>query len=178
VWYHVVATYDGSQVLLYMNDVLQGSAAFTGAISYTNTADLYLGSRNGASLYLSGTLDEVKIYTTAVTPEGMADEAARTVPLAITSNRPTALAVPNPIRDEGAFVVRGTDVARVRVTIYDLSGRLVRDSGWRAGDRVEWQGEDGDGRMLSNGVYIFVVVAELPEGSMLAFPPGKVFLSH
>jgi hypothetical protein len=46
----------------------------------------------------------------------------------------------------------------VRVTVYDVRGRLVRDLGThrhRETDRfnVEWDGRDGNGRPLPNGVY-------------------------
>jgi len=63
-WYHVVGTYDGSYVRLYINGVLNDSAALTGSIK-SNTLPVRLGRLStsaGATEYYSGLIDDVRIY--------------------------------------------------------------------------------------------------------------------
>ncbi len=64
--YHVVGTYDGTTQRLYINGSLAASAALTGAIS-SNSNALYIGSWNGSSEFFRGTIDEVAVYSTALT---------------------------------------------------------------------------------------------------------------
>jgi hypothetical protein len=55
------------------------------------------------------------------------------------------------------------DAARVRLTVYDLGGRLVRtlvDGPQPAGQQsVIWNGRDDDGRTVSSGVYVYELLA-------------------
>ncbi|TAL47552.1 LamG domain-containing protein, partial [archaeon] len=61
-WYHVVATYDGSNKKIYINGQLDVSEAGTGSIS-TNSNSLYIGQRhNPPILYFNGSIDDVKIW--------------------------------------------------------------------------------------------------------------------
>jgi DNA-binding beta-propeller fold protein YncE len=64
--YHVVGTYDGTTQRLYINGAQSVSAALTGAIT-ANTNGLYIGSWNGSQEFFQGTIDEVAVYTTALT---------------------------------------------------------------------------------------------------------------
>jgi DNA-binding beta-propeller fold protein YncE len=64
--YHVVGTYDGSTQRLYINGTQVISAALTGAIT-TNANPFYIASWNGSSEFFRGTLDEVAVYSTALT---------------------------------------------------------------------------------------------------------------
>lgn len=67
--YHVVGTYDGVNVRIYVNSVLQGTTAATGAISYASIASLGLAFGNDPSntdSNLQGYLDEVAIYSQAL----------------------------------------------------------------------------------------------------------------
>jgi VCBS repeat-containing protein len=65
---------------------------------------------------------------------------------------------PNPIRDVHTtkFMVLGAEVETIRVSIYDLSGRLV----WRGeapGNELTWHTDDLSGQFLANGVYLYIV---------------------
>jgi YD repeat-containing protein len=68
--HHVVGTYNGSQVRIYVDGVQTGSAAFTGAIGWNSGRDLRLGRKvaaaGAATAYLDGVLDEAATYTTAL----------------------------------------------------------------------------------------------------------------
>lgn len=59
-WYHVVATYDGSFVRLYLNGVQDNFEASSGTITDTSH-DYFIGSYS-SSLFFNGYLDDIKIY--------------------------------------------------------------------------------------------------------------------
>lgn len=70
--------------------------------------------------------------------------------------------IPNPVRDvhTTTFLVRGVEAERVRVEVYDLTGRLV----WRGeaeGNEVVWHTEDLTGLPLANGVYLYKVYVKV-----------------
>lgn len=72
-WHHVAATYDGSKspsgVKLYFDGQSQTTATtvntLTGAV--TNSVNAYIGSRNNASQFFDGSIDEVRLYTSVRT---------------------------------------------------------------------------------------------------------------
>jgi uncharacterized repeat protein (TIGR01451 family) len=73
----------------------------------------------------------------------------------------TVINVPNPITDvhTTTFKVLGPladSVERIRVRIFDLSGKLVWE-GETAGNALEWHTTDFLGRYLANGVYLYQV---------------------
>lgn len=65
-WHHIVGTYDGSKVRLYVDgsEIGSGSSAIVD-IAY-NTNNFYIGSY-GSGYYFSGLIDEVKVYNRALT---------------------------------------------------------------------------------------------------------------
>lgn len=71
---------------------------------------------------------------------------------------------PNPVRGSAFFTFNLTQSATVRIRIYSLSGRLVRDLGEiSAGlgyNQIFWDGKDRNGVLLCNGVHLFVLTAE------------------
>jgi hypothetical protein len=69
-WYHIAATWDGSNVRVYVNGTLETTAARTGTIG-TDTRTLYLGGRGGADLF-DGRLDDVRLYNRALSIEEIA----------------------------------------------------------------------------------------------------------
>jgi len=67
-WYHVVGTYDGSEMKLYINGTLSNSISVSGAIA-TNDLPLRIGKQFWWDSYYSywdGLIDEVKIYDRAL----------------------------------------------------------------------------------------------------------------
>ncbi len=89
-WHHVVATYDGTTLGLYVDGTAVGAAAATAAPVLTEghlrvgTVDLsgfysvfgvnFTGSRAPTSHALGGGLDEVASWSSALTPEQVADQ--------------------------------------------------------------------------------------------------------
>jgi len=67
-WYHVLGTYDGNSMKLYVNGALSNSKSINGAI-VTNNAPLRIGKQYYWSTiysYWEGMIDEVKIYNRAL----------------------------------------------------------------------------------------------------------------
>ena len=66
-WTHLVGTFDGQNVILYMNGVLADSSAFSAAttISYNNSSR-YIGTFSSGSSPFIGTIDEVRVYDRAL----------------------------------------------------------------------------------------------------------------
>lgn len=65
VRHHCVATYDGSNIKLYVDKVLQATVATTGSIS--GAGEFHVGTRDAAlDLTFAGTVDEVALYSTVL----------------------------------------------------------------------------------------------------------------
>jgi hypothetical protein len=60
-WYHIVATYDSSNINVYINGINRGSTGETGAITYGN-GGTYLGMDQINGRYFNGKMGSVRIY--------------------------------------------------------------------------------------------------------------------
>lgn len=68
-WLHVVGTYDGSVLSLYINGVLKNTKSLTGSM-LTPTSDTSIGSRNSDDMHwFNGKIDDVRIYNRALNAE-------------------------------------------------------------------------------------------------------------
>ncbi len=65
VWSHVVGTYDGSIIRLYVNGVQKSTAPQNGIA--TNSRSLSIGKLAYANLFFNGTIDEVAVFNVALT---------------------------------------------------------------------------------------------------------------
>ncbi|HEY3160579.1 MAG TPA: LamG-like jellyroll fold domain-containing protein [Vicinamibacterales bacterium] len=65
-WTHLAATYDGATLRIYVNGTLASSLPRTAPIA-TSTGALQIGGDSGAGQFFAGTIDEVRIYNTALT---------------------------------------------------------------------------------------------------------------
>jgi flagellar hook assembly protein FlgD len=71
---------------------------------------------------------------------------------------------PNPFKDDTYFTfVASSDIDSLVVKIYTATGRLIRKletGGLQAGyNQIHWDGRDGDGDRIANGVYFYKIVA-------------------
>ena len=65
-WYHVVGTYDGTTIKIFVNGALANSAALTTTIG-RNTYPLYIAENAQATgRYWSGSIDEIKVFGRAL----------------------------------------------------------------------------------------------------------------
>ena len=70
--YHLVASYDGATARIYVNGIERAAAPYPGGIVYNAARELYLGRQsktlNRGVRWLDGSLDEVALYSSALTP--------------------------------------------------------------------------------------------------------------
>jgi len=77
VWYHIVATWDSKNVMLYINGALKGSAKNTTGAVRDSSGGLVIGAQLPDQFYNStyknfcfnGLIDRVQLFSTAMTPE-------------------------------------------------------------------------------------------------------------
>lgn len=67
VWTHMAVTYDGSQLLLYLDGAQVASLALTGNI-LTSGGALQIGGDNANGQFFSGEIDDVRVYNFPLTP--------------------------------------------------------------------------------------------------------------
>jgi len=67
-WYYIVAVYDGTNILLFINgDINSSTAIGSYFIQITNT-NLNIGSSSSLIQYFNGKIDDVRIYNRALSP--------------------------------------------------------------------------------------------------------------
>lgn len=71
-WMHVAATYDGAEIRLYIDGVLEGALPAPGLSIGTNNLDLLLGMQDNGKYPFNGDLDEVQIAAIAMSAEAVA----------------------------------------------------------------------------------------------------------
>jgi len=80
----------------------------------------------------------------------------------------SVLPYPNPVRVGCRFSFVLNRQADVRVRVYSLAGRLVRDLGPRSAgfgyNDIEWDGRDAQGNLPANGVYLYTLAAQVDDG--------------
>jgi hypothetical protein len=136
-WVHMVGTYDGSTVRLYVNGVQQYSTPWTGTFA-TDTTGITIGASHNSGSHVAeeafnGSIDEVSIYSRALTAQEVTQlyqamsAGAGTTPPASGSTTPVAVAF-SPSPDHDTLVTyysldlhRSTDAATATpVSLVDL----------------------------------------------------------
>ena len=168
-WHHLAATGNGANVTFYVDGVSHaGSGTMTALSSGDATRRVDLGW-DGVGSYLGGQIDELAIYTRALT-----ESQIRAIYNAGSGGRCALVGVDDPAPSARAFefavpwpnpATRGTNMrfnlpiaAHVRVDVFDIAGRRVGspiDGQYlRAGEhRVAWDGRGASGRRVTPGIY-------------------------
>jgi hypothetical protein len=68
-WYHLVATYDGENLKAYKDGVLITNNSAPSGTPDAESATLTFGKHSAASDYFGGTIDDVRIYSYALSPD-------------------------------------------------------------------------------------------------------------
>jgi len=165
VWTHVAYTYDGSTVRGYLDGVERLSGA-DGASLEPRGNSLRLGVDGAYQQFFNGALDDLRIYSRALTAAEIRSAMATPVGNTSTVSVPTAAgererleltAYANPFhgRTRIRFAVPRRLEAELR--IFDPSGRMVRtlaQGAFPAGAfSVEWDGLDATGHAAPAGCY-------------------------
>ncbi|MDD5416249.1 MAG: MerR family DNA-binding transcriptional regulator [Candidatus Daviesbacteria bacterium] len=140
VWYHVVTTYDGSKIRIYVNGVEENSTDFSGSLrsSSTTTKIGAGGSYPGAwaSYLFNGKIDEPRIYTRALSADEVKAHYLRgSSNTAVTMNTSTTAGTVYGLRGvvtDTGIVTTGTDTAygsRIDVTRTGATGGTLNTYG-------------------------------------------------
>jgi len=113
--------------------------------------------------YVGWLIDNVKV--TKESPAAAKALPALLIPMAQARGEIVFLCLPNPVRDvhTATFAVRGVEAERIRVEVYDLTGKLVWQ-GEALGNELTWHTEDLTGLPLANGVYLYRIYVKVGEG--------------
>jgi hypothetical protein len=90
-WTHLAMTYDGAQLRLFVNGAPAGSRALTGAIA-GSTQPLRIGGNGIWGEYFAGLIDEVRIYSRALSQAEI--QADMNLPVTVAAATPTATPPP------------------------------------------------------------------------------------
>ncbi len=71
-WTHVTATYDGSELILYVDGLEVDSTPYSGGIPFSS-ADLVIGAQADGTNYFDGSIDDVIVFDEALSPEQVLD---------------------------------------------------------------------------------------------------------
>lgn len=115
-WYHLAATYDGTNIRLFLNGSFTANGPASGSIGYHPQAPATLGNRFDNALPFYGALDDVRIYDRAVNGLEVID--------LVIGNVATGLEpAPFHIAGDGTVMPGNGDWTAVRIT--DASGRIL-----------------------------------------------------
>ena len=161
----MIAPVAGEAPLFYVNDPTYA----------TDLTDMLVFDRGASTtarfrvpVKLTGTVDSLFVAVS----DNLLNRAVVSIPL-----RPflsgvlrvdSVLPYPSPVRTGCRFTFVLNRQADVRVRVYSLAGRLVRDLGSRSAgfgyNDVEWDGRDSDGNLPANGVYLYTLTAQADDG--------------
>lgn len=79
-WYHLTMTYDGSNLVLYVNGAAVGERQVNGTMSYNLARTFSIASDNGAQKWFTGLVSDVRVYGSALTAAQVASLYAATKP--------------------------------------------------------------------------------------------------
>ena len=64
-WHHIIGFYNGSEVRIYINGVVDNKQEFSGELQH-NGENFLIGTRTSDNLHFNGVIDEVRIYNRAL----------------------------------------------------------------------------------------------------------------
>ena len=118
-WYHAAATYDGSTMRLYLNGTEVGSVAKSGSISRGRNVSVHLGRSPEGSNYLRGAIDDVSVYSSALSAPEIAAVAGAGAP----ANQPPSVSLTSPA-DGSTYTA--TSAVPVSATASDADGTVAK----------------------------------------------------
>ncbi len=81
-WHFLAGTWDGDDILIYIDGELEAEMPCKGELK-PNNDPLFIGARGGSGRFLTGALDEIKVYNYALTKDELLKDMAEPVSLHI-----------------------------------------------------------------------------------------------
>ena len=81
-WHHVAMVYDGAEIRIYLDGELEGDVAREGDIN-ENEASVWIGKKANESVWLNGTLDELRILNIALSQEQIQEDMEEGIAFAV-----------------------------------------------------------------------------------------------
>ena len=79
-WHFLAGTWDGDDILLYIDGELEAEMPCKGKLK-PNNDPLFIGARGGSGRFLTGALDEIKVYNYALTKDELLKDMAEPITL-------------------------------------------------------------------------------------------------
>jgi len=163
-WNHVAATIDAANgtAQIYYNgeDVTENSAIVA---NFQTTENVTIGSMSGPDWYLTGMIDDVRIYQGLLTIDEILD-AMDSPETGIHQNVETIVkefdlqVYPNPFNPQTTISFNITKAQTLKLDIVNIRGECVRSMAVEADSpgryRIVWTGRDHFGQPVPGGIYI------------------------
>ena len=163
-WTHIAATYDGCLMRVYLNGTESDNHAETDSLPLSG-GPLSIGGDALFGQYFAGRIDDVRIYSRALSASEVQSDMTSPVLTAVDTSPPVSprasalvSADPNPFNPNTSIRFRLASDERALLRIYDVTGRRVqtfRLPRLSAGEHtVPWDGTTDGGNRLASGVYV------------------------
>ncbi|VVB74077.1 Concanavalin A-like lectin/glucanases superfamily protein [uncultured archaeon] len=137
-WYHVVGTFDGTDMNVYVNGASDAAPVNYPGVIMTNDRPVYIGRGDiaGSSRYFSGLVDEATVYNNSLTTDEIQQHyqnglnsqgycaAAPSAPLSINITAPANDSVLSNRTITVNFTVSGADLNRINVSVWQSDGAV------------------------------------------------------
>ncbi len=162
-WSHLASTYDGTTLRLYVNGVLVGSQAMTGAIA-ASTGALHIGGNTIWGEDFSGLIDDVRVYNRALSVSEIQTDLNGAVVPPVPDTTPPVVALTAPLAGSvsGSVTVSATATDGVGVTSVQflLDGATLGAADTSAPFSVSW-----NSAAATNGPHALSAVARDAAGN-------------
>ncbi len=148
------------------------------------TGDLDAGGRSGEVNYRFSNLDQGNYSLKVTAWDVFNNSSSQTVYFSVVSGDDLEIRdvynYPNPFSGNTTFTFQRNQAsdAEVRIKIYTVSGRLIREiENFHTTDkfvRIPWDGRDQDGNIIANGTYLYKIIVKNLDGNFTKSVLGKL----
>ena len=163
-WSHLAATYDGTTLRMFVNGTQVSSLALSGAVP-ASTQPLRIGGNAQWGEFFQGRIDEIRIYSRALSPTEIQTDMSAPVGSPTTDSSAPTVSVTAPAA--GASVSGSVSLAATASDNVGVAGVQFRVDGVNVGaeDTVSPYGVTWDSTALANGSHSVTAVARDAAGN-------------